>query len=147
MKQRFNIRTSNFARSAKLAGAISIARGQPRFGRRPVSYTQLAPHRQMLKLPREQYVAQFDEILAGLNPLEVARDLVDLAARENADPIMLCWESPNVFCHRRMVAEWLENELGIMVPEISLTREETLAASEMPDKPPRGGFMKAPKLL
>lgn len=34
-----------------------------------------------------------------------------------ADAILLCWEPAGQFCHRRLVAEWLETSLGIVVPE------------------------------
>jgi hypothetical protein len=30
---------------------------------------------------------------------------------------LLCWEAPGKFCHRRLVAAWLEDALGIDVPE------------------------------
>ena len=33
------------------------------------------------------------------------------------DAILLCGEMPGTFCHRRLVARWLEEELGISVPE------------------------------
>ena len=31
---------------------------------------------------------------------------------------MLCWEPPGKFCHRRLVAKWLEEHLGVDVPEL-----------------------------
>jgi hypothetical protein len=35
------------------------------------------------------------------------------------DAIMLCWEAPGEYCHRRQAVGWLETELGIVVPERS----------------------------
>jgi len=34
------------------------------------------------------------------------------------DSILLCWEKSGDFCHRRLVAEWLEKELNVKVNEI-----------------------------
>jgi hypothetical protein len=48
--------------------------------------------------------------------------------------ILLCWESFNVRCHRRLVAEWLEAKLGIVVPELDHARAESLPFSEQPSK-------------
>src|ERR1039458_1845180 len=48
--------------------------------------------------------------------------------------IILCWESFNVRCHRRLVAEWLEEKLGIVVPELDHERTESLPFSEQPSK-------------
>lgn len=31
--------------------------------------------------------------------------------------VLLCWEDPGEFCHRRIAAKWLEESLGISVPE------------------------------
>jgi hypothetical protein len=38
---------------------------------------------------------------------------------------MLCWESFNVRCHRRLVAEWLEQALGIEIPELGHLRKDS----------------------
>lgn len=37
--------------------------------------------------------------------------------------VLLCFEPNNEFCHRQLVATWLERELGITVPEISIDKE------------------------
>ena len=34
------------------------------------------------------------------------------------DNVLLCWEGPDKFCHRRIVAKWFEDSLGIEVPEL-----------------------------
>jgi len=39
------------------------------------------------------------------------------------EPVLLCWErkadldAGRAFCHRRIVAQWLENALGVTVDE------------------------------
>jgi hypothetical protein len=32
--------------------------------------------------------------------------------------VLLCWELPSQFCHRRLVTEWLEKNLLIEVTEL-----------------------------
>ncbi len=103
---------------------VGIARGNPR-GYRGRSYKGLAPARAMLKLPRAEYDAQFDAILAQLDPQQTYADL-----GENA--VLLCWEAPGVWCHRRRVTEWLEAALGVEIPELGELRNETLPYDEMP---------------
>lgn len=47
---------------------------------------------------------------------------IDLSILKNTDKddivILLCYEKPTDFCHRHIVAEYLENTLGITVPEL-----------------------------
>ena len=45
-----------------------------------------------------------------LDPAQVAADL-------GPNAILLCWEPPGKFCHRRLVAEWLEEHLGVEILE------------------------------
>ena len=37
-------------------------------------------------------------------------DAKQVAEELGPDAILLCWESFNVLCHRRLVAEWLEQK-------------------------------------
>jgi len=103
-------------------GRIGISIGAPR--RCPAGYRlyrTLAPRRDMLSMALEPYRRiYFDEILGKLDPEKVNRDLHSLAVSH--EPVLLCFERPPFteqnFCHRRMVAEWLEKHLGVEVPEI-----------------------------
>jgi hypothetical protein len=65
----------------------------------------------MLKMDEAAYREEYQKILDKLDPQEVFEYL-----GENA--ILLCWEPPGKFCHRRLVAEWFERELGVEVPEL-----------------------------
>ena len=121
------ISTSNFAKSAKNPDAVAISQGVPRWykGRR---YMPLAPPRWLLKAKDpELFNREYRKQLDGLDPKEVAKEL-------GPDAILLCWESFNVRCHRRLVAEWLEEKLGIVVPELGHERTESLPFSEQPSK-------------
>lgn len=55
-------------------------------------------------------IEYYRQVLSKLNPREVLEYL--------KNRIMMCYEDPNLFCHRHIVAAWLETELGITVPEV-----------------------------
>ena len=121
------ITTSNFAKSAKHPDAVAISQGVPRFygGKR---YMPLAPPRWLLKskdpeLFDREYLKQLD----SLDARQVAEEL-------GPNAILLYWESFNVRCHRRLAAEWLEEKLGIVVPELGHERSESMPFSEQPSK-------------
>ena len=129
------ITTSNFAKSAKHPNAVAISRGVPRFykGRRCLA---LAPPTWLLKAKDpELFDREYRKQLDALDAKQVAEDL-------GPNVILLCWESFNVRCHRRLVAEWLEGKLGIVVPEMDHERAESILFSEQPskwdEKPPVG---------
>jgi len=102
-------------------GRISIARWEPRdIPRGYRRYPPLAPRREMLRMPYSAYRdIYFREILGRLDARQVADDLHRLAGE--CEPVLLCWERPPFtatnYCHRRMVAEWFAETLGLLVPE------------------------------
>jgi len=121
------IATSNFAKSGTHPDAVAISRGVPRFykGRR---YLALAPPAWLLKAKDpELFDREYRKLLDSHDAKQVAEQLGPKA-------ILLCWESFNVRCHRRLVAEWLEEKLGIVVPELGHERSESIPFSEQPSK-------------
>jgi len=121
------ITTSNFAKSGTHPDAVAISQGVPRWykGRR---YMPLAPPRWLLKAKDpELFDLEYRKQLDALDPKQVAEDL-------GPNAILLCWESFNVRCHRRLVAEWLEGKLGIVVPELEHERTESLPFNKQPSK-------------
>lgn len=79
-------------------------------------YLGLAPDRQLLfdmkngKLTKEQYEKLYREnTLSKQDPKRIYEMF-----KHN---VLLCWESPGKFCHRRIVAKWIEENLGIEVLE------------------------------
>lgn len=80
-------------------------------------YKTLAPKYWFFKKYKEDgdeeyYTEQYyKEVLSKLNAKDVFKKLGD-------DAVLLCWEAPNKFCHRHLVADWLNNELGLNVREI-----------------------------
>jgi hypothetical protein len=104
--------TSNFKLSGNNPNAVAISRGVPKgwTGRR---YYPLAPKTwALVKETREDiFREQFGRQLTNLDAHAVMEEL-------GPDAILLCWEAPGEFCHRRLVAKWLERETGIAVPEL-----------------------------
>ena len=102
-------------------GRIGISRGTPRHcpaGYR--LYRPLAPRRDMLQLPYEAFREIYlREILAPLDPETVVTELQRLAGEH--EPVLLCFEKPPLtvhnWCHRRIVAGWFRESLGLQVPE------------------------------
>ncbi len=108
------MQTSNFARAAKHPQAVAISVGVPPWyrGRR---YLPLAPDREWLDLPPDEYTPLYKARLDALDPQQVAQALGE-------DAVLLCWEAPDKFCHRFLVAWWLEASMGIDVPELGATQ-------------------------
>lgn len=114
------MRTSYFARVKKLDlptdQLVSIARKSPP-GFNGRQYKVLAPQWSLLKFYQETHdearytELYYEQVLSKLHPAGVLSDL-------GQDAIMLCWEAAGKFCHRRLVAKWLEDSLGIVIPEL-----------------------------
>jgi hypothetical protein len=118
--------TSCFSKLKMIAAPlepVAISRGIPRYykGRRCLD---LAPTREMLELPLPELVKQFRKTLTKLDPAKTAAELGDNA-------VLLCWERPGVKCHRRIVADWFLDKIGLVVPEHGLG--EVARFSELPE--------------
>lgn len=104
-------------------GRISIARYAPRGT--PAGYRQfraLAPDADMLNMSQALYLPRYQAILHRLDPRQVWDELHRLAG--DYEPVLLCWERPpftaSNFCHRRLVAEWFQQCLGVDVAELGV---------------------------
>ena len=114
------IRTSCFKKSKDEAHTVSIARSDfpwPMKGYRFEKYLPLLLSLSLLrewragKISKEAYTQRYyNETLSRLDPQKVYNDL--------DGKILLCHEPPGEFCHRRLVARWLEDSLNIEVPEL-----------------------------
>jgi hypothetical protein len=118
-------------------GRISIARyparGTPAGFR---VYSKLAPGSWFRSVSSAEYIERYDaEILAKLDPQKVWDDLIAMAAPH--EPVLLCYErppfsdvepiiradavaGPSNWCHRRLVANWFRDTLGMEVREYKL---------------------------
>lgn len=109
--------TSNYWTHGSDPLAVSIAGKCPIWYSGGREYKKLAPKLWFFKEWKDNHDNDFyvkcynREVLSVLNPEEVFKELGE-------DSILLCWEGPNSFCHRHLVAAWLERSLNIVVPEI-----------------------------
>lgn len=83
------------------------------------TYIKLAPPPEIIKIKDKELYTKlyYEKVLNKLNSQEVFNELGDNA-------VLLCYEKYTdiengiSFCHRRIVAEWFENNLGIKVEEL-----------------------------
>jgi hypothetical protein len=108
------ILTSNFKIAGHLPQAVAISLGVPR-GWRGARCTVLAPPRPLIKImDPETFIPLYKaQVLDKLDPHKIIKDL----GEDNF--ILLCWEDPGVFCHRRVVAAWMRKETGVLVEEFN----------------------------
>ncbi|HHX71052.1 MAG TPA: hypothetical protein GX708_23765 [Gallicola sp.] len=87
------------------------------------------------------YIKEFYELrLKDLN----ANDLINTLNEKFGDEIvLLCHELPGTklnkehFCHRRLIADWIELETGIIIPEISVKNDGSDSVIETYDLKPK----------
>lgn len=108
--------TSYFAKVKELEECgilpISISQRAPDWYH-GLQYKKLAPSYRLLmnykfrKHDDMDYTNQFyAEVLDTLDAADVVRELCAMAG--DRDIALLCYEKPSDFCHRHLVAEWLE---------------------------------------
>lgn len=68
------------------------------------------------EISNEWYVKEYKEYLETLDKEEV-RKFFDSLAEDNVEAILLCYEKPGDFCHRHIIADWLEVNFGYKVNE------------------------------
>ena len=113
------IYTSYFAKSAGHPKAVAISNTSIP-GYRGRSFTLLAPLWEWVQKYKDgnmtavEFEVLYREVVLGrLDPQCVLSTLGDGA-------VMLCWESPEKFCHRHIVADWLVTRIkGLEVEEIT----------------------------
>ena len=66
----------------------------------------------------DEYIKSYYEI--RLKNLDVKDLLYTLNKRFGNDIILLCHEPVDEFCHRRLIADYIELETGIYIPEVSV---------------------------
>lgn len=99
--------TSYYAIDGKHPDAVAISATQPDFYEGPV-YNLLAPTMEMVlaskngQIDHDEYTKQYFELLHKRNvtPDKVLKDI-------RQQSIMLCYEKSTDFCHRHLVAQWI----------------------------------------
>ena len=86
------------------------------------------------------YIEEFYNLrLKDLNPDELMKALSEKFGEEI---ILLCHELPGVevnkkhFCHRRLLADWITLETGIIIPEISIDNSGIITSENIYDLKP-----------
>lgn len=118
---------------AQNAQYVSISRQNMRGAENMPTYAALMPNWNIIKMAHAmgyseesflRYKQAYFEQLRALDANKVYNDL--------KDKVLVCFEAPKdlaagkKFCHRRMVAGWIEEELGIVVPEETRVKEQHL---------------------
>jgi len=121
------MKTSSWLTVGAMPGRIGISVGSPRG--QPAGYRfyrPLAPERAWLHEPLEVYRPLYQAKLAALDPQKVWDDIHALAGKDadgrQIEPVLLCFEVPpwtaTNWCHRRLAAAYLQERLGVTVPEL-----------------------------
>lgn len=124
-------------KALRMAGIVpvNIARWKPRWfeGR---SYLDVAPLPFMLKdedQTEEQYVERYKKYVT--DNLDITKVVNDLSVMTGGrDCALLCYEKPEDFCHRHLLAEWMTNN-GVSVSEF--VGESTMSTQEKGDSKPK----------
>jgi len=98
---------------------IAISQSVPKHLKGKIEiYHQLAPSWGLISAYKNGLIttSRFNElyhttVLDKLNPEEVYQALGDNA-------VLLCWEAPGKFCHRHIVANWLNAHLNVNIAEL-----------------------------
>lgn len=96
-------------------------------GKRPNFYTEafwtdFAPRYDMFlewksgKIDDIQYTERYRKWLDSLDKQEI-RDVINELEDEGKQIIFLCYEKAGDFCHRHILADWLEENMGYIVEE------------------------------
>jgi hypothetical protein len=124
------------------AQIVSISRGEPRW-RLPFAYRrvrELAPDdRTWRQNGEEEFTAAY---LDQLN--RIGADTILERLEKEVDGgrpcVLLCWEKPHEpFCHRWLLARYIEREPGIVVPELQPGMLSRRATTQPPLFDERGG--------
>lgn len=119
------LRTSYFANLKKIDKnkyfPIAISRFVPKnISIKLTQIPELAPSPELLReKDEERYVEKFNRQLEKLEPFEVYEMLYTIS--KGKIPVLICYENPQKFCHRHIVAEWFE-KAGIRVKELGFEK-------------------------
>ena len=111
------IYTSNYARHINNPKAIAISCTVQDWINVPVHIKELAPTWSMVNASK-QGVLNNDDYKTKYLALPEQRKINPKIFEEMEDgTVLLCYEKPGEFCHRRILAEWVEGKTGFIIPE------------------------------
>lgn len=115
MNDSYKIQTSYFAKSSLVENPISIANSAPKFFKGEV-FKEFVPPWKLVndykehKITEDQYTESYLKLLDGLSD--------DVLIKIPHIVTFCCWEAPNKFCHRHILAKWLEEKLHLKITEV-----------------------------
>jgi len=115
------VSTSYFANLRNIEHPVSVSRYQPAWYEGP-RVTMLAPSPALLSaykaggMSESEYTSIYTE--ETLDRFDQGQLYNWIISKYSDSATLLCYERPGQFCHRRLLASWLETRLGIVVPEL-----------------------------
>ncbi len=80
--------------------------------------SKLKEYIQLRKQIEDEYIASYYEI--RLKDLNIEELFYTLESKFNDTIILLCHEPIDEFCHRRLIADYIEIKTGIYIPEVQV---------------------------
>lgn len=86
-----------------------------------ISYNKIAPTYEILRTVKcnnpdyNKYINEYSKHLMRLNVYDVLKDLNDIG--KGNDIALLCYETPDKFCHRHILSDWVKYYTNIKIEE------------------------------
>ena len=110
-------------KNSEIEGGVSITLVPSNSSDIIFEYKALAPNWRLWdnfkkkKISEDKFIIEYINMLKDLNPKHVLEHLNFLTG--GIEPILMCKPAKTKFCHRHLVADWLENETGIIINELN----------------------------
>ena len=112
-------------KNSEIEGGVSITLVPSNSSDIIFEYKALAPNWRLWdnfkkkKISEDKFIIEYNNMLKDLNPKHVLEHLNFLTG--GIEPILMCKPAKTKFCHRHLVADWLENETGIIINELNFS--------------------------
>ena len=90
--------------------------------------TKINEYLKFRKEIEDEYIKSYYDI--RLKNLDIDELLVTLNKQFGNDIILLCHEPINEFCHRRLIADYIELKTGIYIPEVNVNKNNKVKKLE-----------------
>ena len=113
----------NILKNSEIEGGVSISLLPSNSAEILFEYKALAPNFRLLdnfkrkKITEEKFINEYNDMLSELNANNVLEHINLLTA--GLEPILMCNCAKTKFCHRHLVADWLESNTGIIIKELN----------------------------
>ena len=107
---------------------LSISRTKPEFAKSCIDIPQLFPSNKILwdykkgKIDEMEYTSKY---LDQLNELGVDK-IIKMIQIFGDNVVLLCWESPEKFCHRHILADYINKNSCVVIEEFGKEKEISL---------------------